>query len=98
VGRTCSTHGKTAHKILTWKLESRENLEVLDGRLNAEMNHEEIGLKCGDWINLAQDTKEWQVFVKKITNLRVSQLRYTGRHLRTHVPAPKNVVRTVPNK
>jgi len=39
------------------------------------MDLQELGGGCGDWMELAQDTDEWQALVSTVMNLRVPKMR-----------------------
>ena len=38
---------------------------------NIQMDLEEVGGGCGDWMELAQDMDGWQALVSTVMNLRV---------------------------
>jgi hypothetical protein len=38
---------------------------------NIKMDLQEIGVRCGDWIESAQDRDRWQALVSTVMNLRV---------------------------
>jgi hypothetical protein len=58
-----------AHTGLWWgDLRERDNLKHLgiDGKDNIKIDLQEVG-----WIDLAQETDRWRVFVNEVMNLRV---------------------------
>ena len=38
---------------------------------NIRMNHEEIGINAGNWVDSTQDRNYWRAFVNRPVNLRV---------------------------
>jgi hypothetical protein len=38
---------------------------------NIKMDLQEIGVGCGEWIELAQDNDRWRALVSRVKNLRV---------------------------
>jgi hypothetical protein len=41
---------------------------------NIEMDLQEVGGGCGDWMELAQDTDRWPALVNTVMNLRVPKM------------------------
>ena len=61
--------GKSAFKILTGKRpQGRPRRRWED---NIGMDHEEIGINAGNWIDSAQDMDYWRALVNAALNLRV---------------------------
>jgi hypothetical protein len=42
---------------------------------NIKMNLQEVGVSCGDWMELAQDRERWRALVGTVRNLRVPKMR-----------------------
>ena len=42
---------------------------------NINMDLQEVGGSCGDWMELAQDRDRWQALVATVRNLRVPKMR-----------------------
>ena len=65
--------GRGVHKVLVGKPEGKRPL----GRLrrgwedNIEMDLEEVGRGCGDWMELAQDRDRWRALVSMVMNFLV---------------------------
>ena len=38
---------------------------------NIQMDLQEVGRGCGDWMELAQDTERWRALVSTVMNFRV---------------------------
>jgi hypothetical protein len=67
MGRACSTNGgekRNAYRILVGKPEVKRPLGRPRGRWvdNIKMDLREIGWDGMDWIDLAQDRDQWEVF------------------------------------
>jgi hypothetical protein len=39
------------------------------------MDHQEVEVSCGDWMELAQDREGWRAPVGTVRNLRVPKMR-----------------------
>ena len=65
--------GRGVHKILVGKPERKRPLGRPRRRLedNIEMDIEEVGRGCGDWMGLAQDRDRWRALVSTVMNFRV---------------------------
>jgi hypothetical protein len=51
-------------------LKERDHMEVLDiMEYNIEMDHEDRGWECMEWINLAQDSDNLQTVINVVRNL-----------------------------
>ena len=66
--------GRGVHKILVGKPERKRPLGRPRRRLedNIEMDIEEVGRGCGDWMGLAQDRDRWRALVSTVMNFRVA--------------------------
>ena len=42
---------------------------------NIKMDLQEVGGRCGDWIELTQDNDSWRALVSRMMNLRVPKIR-----------------------
>ena len=42
---------------------------------NIKMDLQEVGGRCGDWMELAQDRDKWRKLVGTVRNLRVPKMR-----------------------
>ena len=42
---------------------------------NIEVDLQEVGRSCGDWMELTQDRDRWQALVGTVMNLRVPKMR-----------------------
>ena len=42
---------------------------------NIKMDLQEVGVSCGDWMELAQDRDRWRALVGMVRNLRVPKMR-----------------------
>jgi hypothetical protein len=65
--------GRGVYRVLVGKPEGRRPL----GRPrrswedNIQMDFQEVGRGCGDWMELAQDRERWQALVSTVINFRV---------------------------
>jgi hypothetical protein len=75
MGGACSTHGekRNAYRILVGKPEGKRPVGRPRRRWenNIIMDLREIGWGGMDWIDLAQDRKQWRALVNTVMNLRV---------------------------
>jgi hypothetical protein len=60
------------HSVLVGKAEGKRPLGRPRRRWedNIKMNFQEVGVGCGDWINLVQDRDRWLAIVSAVKNLR----------------------------
>ena len=65
--------GRGVHKVLVGKPEGKRPLGKPRRRWedNIEIDLEEVGRGCGDWMQLAQDRDRWRALVSTVMNLRV---------------------------
>ena len=47
----------------------------IDGGDNIRMDLQEVGVSCGDWMELARDRDRWRALVSTVRNLRVPKMR-----------------------
>ena len=65
--------GRDVHKILVGKPEGKRPLGRPRRRWedNIQMDLEEVGMGCGDLMELAQDRDRWRELVSTVMNFRV---------------------------
>ena len=65
--------GRGVHMVLVRQPEGKRPLGILRRRWedNIQMDLQEVGGGCGDWMELAQDRDRWRVLVSTVRNLRV---------------------------
>ena len=65
------------HRFLVGKPEGKRPLGRPRRRWedNINMDLQEVGGSCGDWMELAQDTDMWLALVSTVRNLRVLKMR-----------------------
>ena len=65
--------GRGVHRVLVGKPEGKRPLgrPRLRWEDNIEMNLQEVGGDCGDWMELAQERDRWRALVSKVMNFRV---------------------------
>jgi hypothetical protein len=61
------------YRILVGKPEVRKSFRILRRRWedNIQMDRQEVGWECMDWIDRAQDRDRWRAVVTAVMNLRV---------------------------
>jgi len=69
--------GRGVHGVLVGKPEGKRPLGRPRRRweYNIKMDLQEVGVGCGDWMELAQDRDMWRALVSRVMNLRVPKLR-----------------------
>ena len=65
------------HRVLVGKHEGKRPLGRPRRRWenNINMDLQEVGRSCGDWMKLAQDRNRWWALVGTVRNLRVPKRR-----------------------
>jgi hypothetical protein len=61
--------GRSVHKVLVGKPEAKRPRRRWENNIN--LNLEEVGRGCGDWMELAQDRDRWRALVSTVMNFRV---------------------------
>ena len=69
--------GRGVHRFLVGKPEGKRPLGRPRRRWddNIKMDLQEVGVGCGDWMDLARDRNRWRSLVSKVRNLRVPKMR-----------------------
>ena len=69
--------GRGVHRVLVGKPEGKKPLERPRRRWedNINMDLQEVGGGCGDWMELAQDREMWRALVSTVINLGVPKMR-----------------------
>ena len=66
--------GRRVHRVLVGKPEGKRPLGRLRRRWgNINIDLQEVGGGCGDWMEIAQDRDRWRALVSKVMNLRVQK-------------------------
>jgi hypothetical protein len=65
---------RVVHSVLLGKPEGKRPLwrPRRSWEDNIKMDVQEVGVSCGDWMELAQDRDRWRALVNTVKNLRVS--------------------------
>ena len=69
--------GRGVHRVLVVKPEGKGPLGRPRRRWedNIKMDLQDVGGRCGDWMELAQDRDRWRALVSTVRNLRVPKMR-----------------------
>ena len=69
--------GRVVHRVLIEKPEGKRPLGRPRRRLEdtIKMDPQEVGGRCGDWMELAEDRDRWRALVNTVMNLRVPKMR-----------------------
>ena len=69
--------GRGVHRVLVGKPEGKRPLGRPRRRWgdNIKMDLQEVGVGCGDWMELAQDRDRWRALESTVMNLRVPKMR-----------------------
>ena len=69
--------GRLVRRVLVGKPEGKRPLGRPKRRWedNIKMDLQEVGVSCGDWMELAQDRDRWRALVGMVRNLRVPKMR-----------------------
>ena len=73
----CMVEGRGVHRVLVGKPERKTPLGRPRRRWedNIKMDLQEVGGRCGDWMQLDQDRDRWRALVGTVRNLRVPKMR-----------------------
>jgi hypothetical protein len=65
--------GRGVHRVLVGKPDGKRPLGRPRRRweYNIKMDIQEVRVRCGDWIESAEDRDRWRVLVSMVKNLRV---------------------------
>ena len=78
MGGACGTYGegRGVHRVLVGKPEGKRPLGRPRHRWedNIKIDIQEVGMGCGDWMELAQDRDRWRALVSTVMNLRVPKM------------------------
>ena len=69
--------GRSLYRVLVGKPEGKRPMGRPRQRWkdNINMDVQEVGGGCGDWMELAQDRDRWRTLVSTVMNLRVPKMR-----------------------
>jgi hypothetical protein len=71
--------GRGVHRVLVRKPEGKRPLGRPRPRwkdnIKMDLQEEEVGGGCGDWMELAQDRERWRALVSTVRNVRVPKMR-----------------------
>ena len=73
----CMGEGRVMYRVLVRKPEGKRLLGRPRSRWddNIKMDLQEVGVGCGDWMELSQDRDRWRALVSTVMNLRVPKMR-----------------------
>ena len=79
MGGACGAYGggRGVHRVSVGKPEGKRPLGRPRRRWedNIKMDLQEVGVGCGDWMELAQDRDRWRTLVSTVMNFRVPKKR-----------------------
>jgi len=69
--------GRGVHRVLVGKPEGKRTLGRPRRRWedNIKMDLEEVGGRCGDWMELAPDRDRWRALLSTVMNIWVPKMR-----------------------
>jgi len=62
--------GRGVHRVLVGKPEGKRPLGRPRRENNIKKDLQEVGVGCGDWMELAEDRNRWRALVSTVMNLR----------------------------
>ena len=65
--------GRGVHKVLVGKADGKRPLgrPIRRWEDNIKMGLQEVGMGCGDWMELAKDRDSWRALVSTVMNFQV---------------------------
>ena len=68
--------GRGVHRVLVGKPKGKKPLgrSIRRWEDNNKMDLQEVGMSCGDWMELAQDRDRWRALVGTLRNLWVPKM------------------------
>jgi hypothetical protein len=63
--------GRGVHRVLVGKPEGKRPLGRRRWEDDIKMDLQELGVGCGDWMELAQDRDRWRALLSTVMNFRV---------------------------
>ena len=78
MGGACGAYGGGVYRVLVGKPEGKRPMGRPRRRWednNNNMDLQEMGGGCGDWMELAQERDRWRALVGTVMNFRVPKMR-----------------------